>query len=332
MLPLTLYIYIENPVSDCGCFGDFWVISNAATFWKNLAITGAVIFLWRYNSRLQPLFTPYSQWIVITLLGAYLLIVGLYGYNIQPMIDFRSFPVGSSLIIEDDTDDDDDIQDVTFIYEKGAIRKEFTIDSLPDSTWTFIESNEHPEENWPKTELAVYNTDGIDATADAIRPEGDEIILVIPQPARAEISWTYFLNELQEFMAERGGDMAAFIAGGPDVADYWADIAMASYPVYTAESTTLKELARGNMSLVYLHDGRVVWKRSMAMIDTTTADAMLFEGNNSLAEMAHDGPSIFRWLSALLIFLLFILYIFDSTGRMIKYSILDRRSSMDESN
>lgn len=45
MLPLSLYIYISNPVNDCGCFGDFWVISNGATFAKNIVIMGVVIFL-----------------------------------------------------------------------------------------------------------------------------------------------------------------------------------------------------------------------------------------------------------------------------------------------
>ena len=38
MLPLTLYIYIFSPVSDCGCFGDFWKLSNGATFLKNIII------------------------------------------------------------------------------------------------------------------------------------------------------------------------------------------------------------------------------------------------------------------------------------------------------
>ena len=54
-----------------------------------------------------------------------------------------------------------------------------------------------------------------------------------------------------------------------DQIDDWADISMASYPIYTADETTLKQLSRGTMSVVYTKDGVVQWKRSLWSVPPT---------------------------------------------------------------
>lgn len=57
MTPLTLYLAIFNPVSDCGCFGDAVVITNWETFFKNLVLSAAAIMVFMNCGKMFQCFT-----------------------------------------------------------------------------------------------------------------------------------------------------------------------------------------------------------------------------------------------------------------------------------
>ena len=46
MLPLTVYVAVADPVSDCGCFGDYILLSNTVTLVKNIILTGMIGISW----------------------------------------------------------------------------------------------------------------------------------------------------------------------------------------------------------------------------------------------------------------------------------------------
>lgn len=308
MLPLTLYIYIEEPVADCGCFGDFLILSNAATFWKNVVITGGLVYLLTITRKVDGLYRFFTQWATTAVAILYFIIVALLGYNVQPLIDFRSFPAGKSLIGDADAENNNQYK---FIYEKNGEEDEFLIDDLPDSTWTFVDRKLVSGSESEATEFVVMDGEE-NVSSDIISEDGEEIIIVVPQGERADVSYTYLINELWRYITTRGGEFIELVAMPREQIEHWIDLSMATYPVYSADGTMLKEMSRGDMSAVYLCDGVVVWKRSLASIDV---DLFSNVATNSdvLEQLDPHGERLFLWLSMLLLILLLLLWMMSES-------------------
>jgi uncharacterized membrane protein YphA (DoxX/SURF4 family) len=321
MLPLTLYIAIANPVPDCGCFGDMLVISNTATFIKNVVLSLLVAYLIVKNSSVPGLFTAYSQWLVAFIATIYIIFIELFGYNIQPLIDFRPYPVGTPLGKYARATGEDDIPEYTFIYEKDGVKQIFTEDSLPDDSWTFVDRTEtKPTEKSSDSltfdgMITVYDEDESEATSEAITDEGEEILLLIPDMHDLDVSSTYLINEINRYISSRGGTMVAIIATNKEGIDIWRDLSLADYPIYTSEDTSIKEIARGNIAIVYLRDGIIQWKRSLSSID---AEQFEHSNKNTLSSLNYSGQMIMLILTLAFLGLEFILWILDRSGRAVK--------------
>lgn len=316
MLPLTAYIAVANPVSDCGCFGDFWVISNTATFVKNIFITAALIYLIIKGTAVgKPVFRPAIQWLVEVIAALYLIGVSLIGYNIQPMVDFRPFAPGKELIKTDDTADD-----TKFIYEKDGRRETFDAYSLPGDDWTYVDRVE-PDAGNAGHSLHILDSEGDDITADVLPAEGKVLICVIPEPLRADISYTYFLNELYAAADSSDIAMVALLGTGSKGIERWQDVSMAAYPCYPAEDTELKELARGIMSLVLADNGRVVSKATLSSLVGADAEEHPMAVVDRLA--LADSRRFFMRATALVAGVLVLIYMFQ--GLLIAARDLVRR-------
>ncbi|MBQ5722486.1 MAG: DoxX family membrane protein, partial [Bacteroidaceae bacterium] len=111
--PLTLYLAIENPVSDCGCFGDAWVLTNWQTFGKNVLLLAcaAVVCVWyRMQTRLV---SEHAQWLVNLYTWMYAFILTLYCAYTLPVIDFRPYHIGSDLKAQMQWDDTDRVPPIS---------------------------------------------------------------------------------------------------------------------------------------------------------------------------------------------------------------------------
>ncbi|MDE6276758.1 MAG: DoxX family protein [Muribaculaceae bacterium] len=262
MLPLTLWIAIAKPVSHCGCFGDLFVVSNTATFFKNVGLSVVVVLLWIYNRRRTGLYPAPIQWLVIVASWAYPLYIGYVGYQTQPLVDFRPFKIGVELL-----GDAGEGPKALFIYERDGHAQPFTLENLPDSTWKFV----HIEETLGDEDglLTVYTPDGNDVTfdlAETLRETPRALLLVVSEPEAQFLTRAHYLQELRDYLAAGGVEMYAFVGAYGDSFDRWVRLTRPNFPAYEAEDTSLKMLVRGSAGVVYLRNGRIVWKSTLGAL------------------------------------------------------------------
>lgn len=270
MLPLSLWIAISDPVPDCGCFGDAFIISNQATFWKNVVLTVMALWLAAFNRHAGWLITPALQWIGLVASSLYILSVSVAGYIYQPLLDFRPYPAGSLLVTEDT---EEPAEDLIFVYEKDGERKEFTsADTLPDEEegWRFVEripvkaeGAEADTKSQEQKAFRIWDSSGEDVTEEELPAEGKTLLLLMPQLGDVSIASTWKLNSLYSWARKNNIRMLAAVAGSREEIENWKDLSMPEYPIYSAEDTSIKEVARGNPAIVYCEDGIIRWKSSL---------------------------------------------------------------------
>ena len=183
--PLTLVLAIFNPVSDCGCFGDAIVLTNWQTFFKNIAITLLVVFVFiRRDDRTGTL--PLRPGLIATPAFSFLFLLFMcYNLAYLPVIDFRPYKVGTNIpeAMSVPPDAEADRYDIRFIYEKDGLQKEFTLNDYPadDTTWKFIDQKSVLiSEGYvpPIHDFTLVDGQGVDMTEQVTGSEGDVMLMI----------------------------------------------------------------------------------------------------------------------------------------------------------
>lgn len=323
MLPLTLWIALTNPVADCGCFGDALHISNWETFWKNVALTAAGVWLLIYNRRTHWLVTPALQWVSFIATGLYAVLTGLVGYNAQPLVDFRPYKPGGPLVTA--TADDEAGEHFEFIYEKNGVQKTFKeTDVLPDEAdgWKFVDRREiqsdKPAAKGDERPLRIFDPDNDDAdiTAELSGKGSKQLILMMPDLRQIGVASTWKINSLKEWADAHNVDFFAVAAASKEEIDAWKDLSFAEYPVYSADDTDIKEAVRGNPGIIYTSDGNIQWKSTLSSLrgddflkENPTDDASAFY--RDFRGRAEGVSLIYVSLMGVLVFLSFVPKVFN---------------------
>lgn len=287
---LTILLAIFNPVMDCGCFGEFIHLTHVETLVKNLVICALLSYAYFPMRNLgRPLKRKYVSFGVVC---TSVLVFSIFSLSRLPIIDFTDYEPGAQ-ILSTDANVADEAFDAMFIYEKDGVQQEFTLENLPDSTWTFVSTQTIQNKDLKSSGATLSFYDNDKEYQDSLAVQENVMVISIYDPQMRQKKWDAAVR-MAENARESGFNPMILVAGTPEQIEgkVTGDI-----PVYFSDYKTLITLNRSNAGATWLSHGYIIKKwghraypdqddlltyikgnSTEAILESNTKGSLLFQG------------------------------------------------------
>ena len=302
---LTVLLVIFNPSMDCGCFGEVLHLTHWESLIKNLIldIFAAIAFI-PFRDYGQPAKRKYVSAAIAAISCTAL---AVYSLLFIPLADFTDFRPGTRL--EASLESEPDLYKATFIYEKDGVTRNFSLENLPDSTWTFVRSETTLQTERSDERIAsLALSDASGNNCDLAAATGKVVIFSVYNPdSLSPEQWIGIAGGIET--AGQNGFTPILLLRATGAQDsLFSDLPqmerdLLSSHAYTADFKTIVSLNRSNGGATCFHDGHLV--RKWAARDLPDLGAFEADGTGESAqEAAKTGTRQQLTLQA------FLLYVF----------------------
>jgi uncharacterized membrane protein YphA (DoxX/SURF4 family) len=279
--PLTFYLAIKNPVHDCGCFGDFLVMTNWETFYKNLVFITFAIIVFSYRTRFYDRMIPNWAKNFIIFFGV-VIGLGIQGYALRydALIDFRPWKIGNR--IADLVVPTMEKSEIKLAYKNNKTGKEelYTAETLPweDSlrmaNLTFVEQRKtviQPFVEAPIHDFIITSQMG-EILTDQVMNIPNYHFLVIAYDLSATHKKAFeSLNTFAQNCIKDSTSFVCITGSTPNEVEKFTKEVKPKFPIYSADPTALKTIIRSNPGILLLRNGYIMDKwahRKMIIYET----------------------------------------------------------------
>lgn len=266
MTPVTLYLALANPISDCGCFGDAIVMTNWQTFYKNVVLCIILIIIAILKDNTRPWLSNWGAWIVTLLPILISFGISIYCYNLLPILDFRPYKKGNNIIEGMSIPEDAplDKYETTFFYEKNGVEKAFTLDNYPaeDSTWTFVrQESKLIEQGYvpPIHDFSIVTEDG-DITDIILEDAGYTLLIISHKVEKASTRNIKCIKSTIANAKKAGANVIWLTSSYTDEIDNFRTKYGINDTFGATDDITLKTIVRSNPGLVLIKDANIIEK------------------------------------------------------------------------
>jgi hypothetical protein len=273
---------------DCGCFGEAVHLSHGQTFVKNIILLALLLIYYIPSDKLGE--TSKKKYVSFGLVSLSSIAFALYSIMYIPMVDFTDFKPGT--MVNKTSLASGDAYEAVFVYEKDGKEQTFTLEELPDSTWTFVRTQTHSTVTEAKqpASISIYDRNG--NYADSLITEGKSIVVSVYKDKISKKDQEKILRFLDNVAA--AGFRPILLSTSVDFDSEYH---------YFCDYKTLITLNRSNGGVTYIDNGMIIrkWaKRNLPDLEDLT----------DLSDMDATESYIERDSKTSLAFQGFLLYVF----------------------
>lgn len=260
---LTLILVIFNPEMDCGCFGEAIHLTHLQTFLKNIVLCILLIVAYiPFKDPGEPKKIKYVSFSIIVLsISAFT----IYSWMYIPMKDFTEYRAGAVLNAARAYIPEEDLYEAVFVYEKDGKQESFSLEHLPDSTWTFVKTETILKDGAQENGINLSIFDSENNYCDALAAEGKVMVISVYDRNTDIRKWKKIASDTEKAV-EAGFDTIILSASAPEQIDSVLDnidpkdAETIKSHLYFSDYKTLITLNRSNGGCTYFYNGELICK------------------------------------------------------------------------
>lgn len=291
---LTLALVIFKPEMDCGCFGEAVRLTHTETFVKNIILLSLLLIYYIPKKHLGV--AAKKKHVSFGLVSISVTAFCLYSLLYIPMKDFTALKSGTR--INDASNAVANTYEAVFVYEKDGIQQEFSLENLPDSTWTFVSTitKERASAAEKSATLSIYDKEG--EYADSLLTQGRVLVVSIYQDEVSEQRLQEIDTLLDE--AKKAGFQPLLLSASLDSDSPYH---------FFCDYKTLITLNRSSGGATYIDNGQIIRKWSKRTLPTPEELATIsdedstdtFIGRDTRTNLAFQGFLLYVFAVMLLL-------------------------------
>ncbi len=269
--PLTLYVALKNPVTDCGCFGDALVISNWATFYKNIVLSALVILVYVRRGTIEPVILGKWRYYRTAIITCIYLGFVIWSYRHDPIFDFRPYKVGVNIpeAMKIPKGAQADVYKNTFFYRN---KKTNALQKFSDTDYPWQDTLNWKYESMgdpvlvkkgytpPIHDFQLRTAPGDDVTSFFFSDDKPTFFLVAADLTKSSLKKQELINGIAVWARMSGYKFVCLTATTGQRLEDFKNAANPTYEFLFCDEVTLKTIIRSNPGLLYLRSGTILRK------------------------------------------------------------------------